>query len=144
MHQGRMNRSLRAMALAGLATVPLGAGAASLTHGTAALAAGQHKTTHKSVTKKYKGPAVDMRWGSVRVTIYVKGKKITNVKASAPMERSRSAFINEQAIPMLHDEVLQAQSANIDVISGATMTSEAFAQSLQGALVKAHLASANG
>lgn len=85
------------------------------------------------------GPAVDMQWGPVQVTIIVKGKLLTDVQATAPTERSRSAFINNQAIPLLRQEALQAKSANIDLLSGATMTSEAFAQSLQAALTQAGL-----
>ena len=91
------------------------------------------------VPRTIQGPAVDMRWGPVQVTIVVKGKVLTDVQATAPTERSRSAFINNQAIPLLRQEALQAKSANIDLLSGATMTSEAFAQSLQAALTQAGL-----
>ena len=91
------------------------------------------------VPRKIQGPAVDMRWGPVQVTIVVKGKVLADVQATAPTERSRSAFINNQAIPILRQEALQAKSANIDLLSGATMTSEAFAQSLQAALTQAGL-----
>lgn len=80
-----------------------------------------------------------MRWGTVQVTIVVSGKKITDVQATAPTERQRSAFINDQALPMLKSEVLQSQSANIDYLSGATMTCDAYIQSLQSALTQAHL-----
>jgi len=95
-------------------------------------------TPHPTV-RTVTGPSVDMQWGPVQVTIVVTGKRITDVQASAPTERNRSAFINSQAIPMLRQEVLQAQSATIDLISGATMTSEAYDQSLQAALQTAHL-----
>jgi uncharacterized protein with FMN-binding domain len=91
-------------------------------------------------TYKYTGPSEDMQWGPVQVTIYVKGKKITDLSATAPTERARSAFINQQAIPMLRQEVLQVQSDKIDAISGATMTSVAFYYSLVQALKDAHLA----
>ena len=91
------------------------------------------------VPRTIQGPAVDMRWGPVQVTIIVKGKVLTDVQATAPTERSRSAFINNQAIPILRQEALQAKTANIDLLSGATMTSEAFAQSLQAALTQAGL-----
>ena len=74
------------------------------------------------------------------MTIVVKGRKITDIRATAPSERPRSAYINKQAVPILRQEVLKAQSANIDGISGATMTSEAFDASLQAALKAAHLA----
>jgi uncharacterized protein with FMN-binding domain len=80
-----------------------------------------------------------MRWGTVQVTIIVKGKKIKDVKASAPEERERSAIINQQALPILRQEVLKVQSATIDTVSGATLTSDAYAQSLQAAIKKAHL-----
>jgi len=76
----------------------------------------------------------------VQVTIIVKGKRIADVRATAPNERARSAFINQQAIPMLRQEVLQAQSATIDLIGGATLTSEAYTQSLQAAVDRAHQA----
>ncbi len=97
-------------------------------------------TPRSTATYKYTGPSVDMQWGPVQVTIIVKGKHITDVQATAPTERERSAFINQQAIPLLRQEVLQAQSATIDALSGATMTSDAFYQSLLGALQTAHSA----
>jgi uncharacterized protein with FMN-binding domain len=83
------------------------------------------------------GPSVDMQWGPIQVTVKVKGKKITDISATYPTERPRSQFINSQAIPWLKQEVLQAQSANVQLIGGATMTSEAYAQSLQAALTQA-------
>jgi uncharacterized protein with FMN-binding domain len=55
-----------------------------------------------------------------------------------PFEKQRSAEITQFAGPQLHDEVLQAQSAQIDTLSGATYTSEAYAQSVQAALDQAH------
>jgi len=87
-------------------------------------------------TREVAGPVEDMRWGPVQVTITVRGRRITDVGAELPMDRARSAFINQQAGPLLRSEVLQAQSANIDLLSGATMTSEAYVLSLQGALSK--------
>ncbi len=92
---------------------------------------------------RYVGPSADMQWGPVQVTIVVKGKTVTDISATAPTERARSAFINGQAIPMLRQEVLQAKTAakikNIYGISGATMTSDAFYESLLAALKTAHL-----
>ena len=55
------------------------------------------------------------------------------------MDRERSARISSEAEPLLKSEALQAQSARIDVVSGATFTSESYAQSLQSALDQAHL-----
>ncbi len=95
--------------------------------------------TPRPTVRTITGPSVDMQWGPVQVTIVVTGKRITDIQASAPTERDRSAFINSQAIPLLRQEVLQAQSATIDTLSGATMTSEAYIQSLQSALQAARL-----
>jgi uncharacterized protein with FMN-binding domain len=82
---------------------------------------------------------VDDPFGTVQATITVTGSKITNVSITAPQDNPRSAFINQQAVPLLQQETLQAQSATIDLISGATITSEAYIQSLQIALQTAGL-----
>jgi len=97
------------------------------------------KKKKPAVTRTVQGPSVDMQWGPIQVTVRVKGAKILDVSATYPTERPRSQFINEQAIPMLRQEVLQLQSAQIDLIGGATLTSEAYAQSLQAALDKAKI-----
>ncbi len=80
---------------------------------------------------------MDDQFGQVQARITVKAGKIIGVSITAPEGDPRSASINQQAIPYLRSETLQAQSANIDVISGATLTSEAYMQSLQSALTKA-------
>jgi uncharacterized protein with FMN-binding domain len=54
-----------------------------------------------------------------------------------PNHTDRSLVINERAIPILRSETLQAQSAGIDFVSGATDTSDAYTQSLQAAILKA-------
>jgi uncharacterized protein with FMN-binding domain len=88
-----------------------------------------------NVSGVFTGPTVEMQYGPVQVAINVKSGRITDVKAvQYPVDRPRSAFINAQAVPLLRSEVLQAQSAKINVISGATFTSEAFANSLQAAI----------
>ena len=90
----------------------------------------------------YKGSAADMRWGTVQVSLVVKNKKIINVKSAVSIHTDRSQFINQQALPMLKQEVLQAQSATIDMVSGATDTSGAYITSLQSAVNKARKAKA--
>jgi uncharacterized protein with FMN-binding domain len=87
------------------------------------------------------GSTVNMKWGGVQVRIRLNaaGKRIINVGAVVPTERSRSKQINDRAVPILKSEVLRAQSANIHAVSGATMTSNAYVQSLRNALSKAHL-----
>ena len=91
------------------------------------------------VTRTIHGPSVSMQWGPIQVTVKVKGTKIIGISATYPTERPRSQFINSQAIPLLKQEVLQVQSAQIDLIGGATLTSEAYAMSLQAALQKANI-----
>ncbi|HEX6492252.1 MAG TPA: FMN-binding protein, partial [Candidatus Dormibacteraeota bacterium] len=87
----------------------------------------------------YTGEDVGMRYGDVQVQVKVAAGRITDVVAvRMPSDRERSAYISQVAGPMLHDEVLQAQSAQIDSLSGATYTSDAYAQSVQAALDQAH------
>src|SRR3954464_10803063 len=93
------------------------------------------KTTKKVVTKKFTGAAYEAdRWGALKVTITVRkttvGKKVTRkVTAVAvpvyPNHTDRSVFINQQALPILRSEALRAQSARINLVSGATDTSDA-------------------
>ena len=78
------------------------------------------------------------QFGPVQGTVTVTGKRISNVVITTPTD-PRSVGINSQAVPLLIQETLQAQSANINVISGATETSTAYMQSLQVALNRAHL-----
>lgn len=88
----------------------------------------------------YDGDPVDNQYGTVQVRITVQGSHITAIDPlQMPYDRSRSQYISEQAAPYLHYEVLQAQSAQIDIVSGATYTSESYIQSLQSALDKAHI-----
>ena len=106
-----------------------------------------------TVTKSFTGTLGQAdRWGNVEVTIVVKKttttvlktkkstvtRRITAVKVPVfPDHTDRSIFINQQAIPMLVQETLQAQSTQINLIGGATATSYGFAQSLQSAILKA-------
>jgi uncharacterized protein with FMN-binding domain len=85
------------------------------------------------------GDAVPTRYGDVQVAVVLNGGQIVDVKAlQLPFDRARSQAISDQVAPMLHDEVVQAQGAQIDTIGGATYTSDGYAQSLQSALDKAH------
>jgi uncharacterized protein with FMN-binding domain len=88
-----------------------------------------------SAPATYTGPVVENPYGPVQVAVTEEGGKIVDVKAlQLPTEHARSQEISEQVAPMLRTEVLQAQSAEINVVSGATYTSESFASSLQAAL----------
>ncbi|CAN7535810.1 FMN-binding protein [Terrabacter sp. LjRoot27] len=86
------------------------------------------------------GAVVGTQYGSVQVRVSFTGTKITNVHALQLTDSSRtSVSISAGAAPTLRQEALAAQSAQIDVVSGATYTSEAYQQSLQSAIDAAHL-----
>jgi len=82
------------------------------------------------------GPSVYYDYGTLSVRVTVSGHRIVKVSIASLDDGSnaRSQFIDQQSIPMLEQEVLQAQSANIQGVSGASYTSAGFARSLQGAL----------
>lgn len=86
------------------------------------------------------GAVVDTQYGSVQVQVTFSGKKITNVHALKLTDSSgTSVSISAGAAPTLRQEALDKQSAQIDVVSGATYTSDAYQQSLQSAIDAAHL-----
>jgi uncharacterized protein with FMN-binding domain len=110
-------------------------------------------TTSKKtvVTRKVSGPAAEAdRWGAVTITVTVRKtttvvngvkhvtRKWVDIGGSFTYHTDRSLYIMQQALPMLRQSALQSHSANVDIISGATYTSEAFLQSLPAALVKAN------
>ncbi|MEO8756591.1 MAG: FMN-binding protein [Devosia sp.] len=87
----------------------------------------------------YTGPAVDAYYGTIQMQAVVKGGRLAGVKVvKYPSDRQTSVAINRQALPMLRDEVVAAQSGQVDIISGATLTSRAFIKSIEGALQQAH------
>lgn len=93
-----------------------------------------------SGTKTYAGSTAQTRWGPVQVTITVANHKITNVAVPVyPTGNFRDQEINAYALPILQQETIAAQSADIDTVSGATVTSEGYIESLQAALDAAHL-----
>jgi uncharacterized protein with FMN-binding domain len=85
--------------------------------------------------------SAQMHYGTITVTVTVTGGKLTDVRGSAalPPQDGRSARINSRALPTLRSEALSAKSANIATVSGATLTSIAYKQALQGALNQAGL-----
>jgi uncharacterized protein with FMN-binding domain len=86
------------------------------------------------------GDSTDTRWGPVQVQITVANGTITDVKViDYPSGNGRDQQINSRALPVLVQETLDAQSANIDMVSGATVTSEGYLGSLQSALDQAGL-----
>lgn len=114
--------------------------------------AGTAVTPKKTViTRKFTGSAVDAdRWGTVQMNVTMRKttvvsngvrkvtRKLVNIGGSFSYHTDRSLYIMQQALPRLRLAALQSKSANVDIISGATYTSDAFVQSLQEALVKAN------
>jgi len=92
-------------------------------------------TTAAGGVRQLDGPAIPTQFGDVQVRVIENGGRITDVQPlQMPFDHRRSEEITQTVTPMLHDEVLQAQNAQINLISGATYTSDAYQQSLQAAL----------
>lgn len=86
----------------------------------------------------YTGSVSDAYYGSVQVKAIIRSGKIADVQfLQYPNDRSNSRSINDQAMPLLTQEAIQAQSAQVSGVSGATFTSDAFVQSLTAALALA-------
>jgi uncharacterized protein with FMN-binding domain len=86
------------------------------------------------------GDAVSTRYGDVQVQITVTDGKITAADVTqVPWRDHKDQEINSRAVPILNDEAVSAQSSSIDMVSGATFTSEGYVQSLQSALDRAGL-----
>ena len=88
------------------------------------------------------GSVEQTRWGPVQVQVTIASGRITDVIAlQVPDGNFRDQEINSYAVPRLREEVLSAQSARIDTVSGATVTSDGYLGSLQAALDTAHFKS---
>lgn len=88
----------------------------------------------------FTGDSVMTRWGLVQVAITVKDGRITKSEVvQVPWDNPRDQQINSYAVPILNQEVVTAQSSQIDMVSGATVTSDGYISSLQSAIDQAHL-----
>ena len=106
--------------------------------GTATSDSGETSSAAGSATVT--GAVAQTRWGPVQVEITVADGTITDVAVvEYPTENGRDREINQAALPVLVDETISAQSADIDMVSGATYTSEGYLESLQSALDQAGL-----
>ncbi|QKJ19082.1 FMN-binding protein [Microbacterium hominis] len=86
----------------------------------------------------YTGAAADTRYGAVQVQITVRDGRITAVDVPHyPARNGHDRQINSRALPVLVSETLDAQSSGIDMVSGATYTSDGYLQSLQSAIDQA-------
>ncbi|HUX72240.1 MAG TPA: FMN-binding protein [Cellulomonadaceae bacterium] len=99
---------------------------------------GSGTTGSTAGTTTYDGAVASTRWGDVQVRITVANGKVTASEAIAyPNGNGHDQQINAYAIPILNQEAVAAQSAKISMVSGATVTSQGYLQSLQSALDKA-------
>jgi uncharacterized protein with FMN-binding domain len=76
-------------------------------------------------------------FGTVQVQVTISGGKITSVKVPQYPTGHHSDEINQQAVPTLVNETISAQSSQVDMVSGATFTSQGYTTSLQNALDQA-------
>ncbi len=106
-----------------------------------ALATGGAKATAASYSLnsgQYIGTREYAFYGYVKVRAIIRSGRLTDVTIlEFPDHAGRSQYISSIALPYLVQEAVSAQSARVDLISGATLTSEAFARSLDAALRKA-------
>jgi uncharacterized protein with FMN-binding domain len=116
------------VALAGRATLP------SQSKSTGA--AGPNSAGTPAGRRSAVGARVNYSWGILSVKVTMSGRKLTSVGIAYLDDGNnpRSQFIDQQSIPMLEQQALEAQSANIQGVSGASYTSAGFSQSLQSAL----------
>jgi uncharacterized protein with FMN-binding domain len=107
-----------------------------------------HRTHHRAspsatpkaaTTQSALGAAITTRYGPVQVKVTETSNRITDVTAvQLPSQDSHSQSIAAYAAPKLRQEAITADSARINVVSGATYTSDGYAQSLQSALDSLH------
>ena len=96
-----------------------------------------HAAAGSTLVRSAAGQVVQFGYGELNVRVTVNGSHITGISVTdLQTAEPTSQQISEQAIPMLRSEVLSAQSANVNGISGATFTSRAYVESLQAALDK--------
>jgi len=125
----------------GTLAVPPSIGASTTTSSSGSTSAGGSSTSSAGGSSTtVTGDTAQTRWGPVQVQVTVAGGKITDVTAvQYPNGNGRDQEINSYALPVLAKEALAAQSANIDHVSGATVTSDGYVQSLQSAIDQANL-----
>jgi uncharacterized protein with FMN-binding domain len=131
----------------GTLAVPASTGASTTTSSSGSTSTGGGSTSSGGSSSSAGGSATTVtgdtaqtQWGPVQVQITVAGGKITDITpVQYPNGNGRDQEINSYALPVLAQEALAAQSANIDHVSGATVTSDGYVQSLQSAIDQANL-----
>jgi uncharacterized protein with FMN-binding domain len=116
------------------AVAPVSSGTGSASSGTSATSG----TSSTSTSTTFTGDSADTRWGPVQVEITIADGTIADVSViDYPTGNGKDRQINARALPVLIRETLDAQSADIDMVSGATVTSDGYVESLQSALDQA-------
>jgi len=101
---------------------------------------GSTGNSNSNTSSTVTGDVAQTRWGPVQVELTVKAGSVTEVRVlQYPTGNSTDEQINSYALPVLIQETLDSQSASIDMVSGATVTSVGYQQSLQSALDQAGL-----
>ena len=99
---------------------------------------GSNAVSGKYKDGTYTGGVADAYYGNIQVQVTIANGKISDVTfLQYPNDNRTSHFINSQAMPLLKSEAIQAQSAQVDAVSGASQSSKAFRESLSSALTKA-------
>ena len=107
--------------------------------GTSGNPSGGASTSGQYKDGTYTGPVENAVYGNIQVVVTVSGGKITTVAVPVfPDSPGHSSQVSASAIPKLQQEALTMQSANVNVVSGATQDSQAFQQSLAAALATAN------
>ena len=120
------------------AVAPVGSSSTTATDGSTSGSAST--TAGSTAAATYTGDSASTRWGPVQVEITVAGGTVTDVSViDYPSGNGKDQQINARALPVLIQETLKAQSAEIDMVSGATYTSTGYLSSLQSALDQAGL-----
>jgi uncharacterized protein with FMN-binding domain len=115
-------------------------GSSSSSSSSATPSATPSSTTGSAASSKVTGSVAQTQWGPVQVQLTVSSGKITDVSVlQYPNGNGRDQEINAYALPILMQETVQQQSAQIDMVSGATVTSNGYLESLQSALDQASL-----
>jgi uncharacterized protein with FMN-binding domain len=110
---------------------------AAVATSTPAATAAASATTGTYADGTYTGSAVSEPWGTFQVQAVISGGKLVDVVLVASPGDGHSSRINSQAVPILTQSAIAAQSAKIDMVSGATWTSQSYVTSLQAALDQA-------
>lgn len=114
--------------------------AAGTTSSGASSSSSPSSSSSSTSSKTYTGATASTRYGDVQVQITVANGKVTTAAVTqVPWNDHKDQEINSRAVPILTDETVSAQSADIDMVSGATFTSEGYVESLQSALDQAGL-----